>query len=133
MKKWPELADNYSKTLALPQSLSKIFFVSQTQKFMKIFQKNHPPPSPKGHFWGGGILNVVFARFDAACSEKFPKMQNYVCWWVVLSLISFRKFRAGVSYTLKIFSDASRQSPKKFPAIRAGVSYTLKTFSALQK
>ena len=68
-RKWPELADNYSKTSALPQSLSKIFFVSQTQKFMKIFQKNHPPPPPKkSHFLGGGvmILNVVFAGFDAA-------------------------------------------------------------------
>ena len=69
-RKWPELADNYSKTSALPQSLSKFFFVSQTQKFMKIFQKNHPPPQ-KGHFGGGVmILNVVFARFDAACLHR---------------------------------------------------------------
>ena len=70
--KWPEVADNYSKTLALPQSLSKIFFVSQTEKFMKIFQKNHPPK--KGHFGGGGgvmILNVVFAKFDAAWKMFF--------------------------------------------------------------
>ena len=54
--KWPKLADNYFKTSALPQSFSKIFFVSQTQKFMKIFQKNHPPPQKKKaiFFWGGG-------------------------------------------------------------------------------
>ena len=36
-RKWPELDDNYSKTSALPQSLSKILCVSKTQKFMKIF------------------------------------------------------------------------------------------------
>ena len=61
--KWPELADNYPKTLALPQSLSKIFFVSQTQKFMKIFQKTYPPK--KVFFFGGGVnlLNVIFASF----------------------------------------------------------------------
>ena len=66
IKKWAELADNYSKTSAFSQSLSKICFVFQTQKFMKIFQKNHP--SSKGPFGGGGvmILNVVFAGFDAA-------------------------------------------------------------------
>ena len=46
-RKWSELADNYSKTSVLPQSLSKMFFVSQTQKFMKIFQKNHPPPQKR--------------------------------------------------------------------------------------
>ena len=72
-RKWPELADNYSKTSALPQSLSKIFFVSQTQKFMKIFQKNHPPPQKKKAILGGVmILNVVFAGFDAAWSS-FPE------------------------------------------------------------
>ena len=38
--KWAELADTSPKTSALPQSFSKMFFVSQTQKFMKIFQKN---------------------------------------------------------------------------------------------
>ena len=54
IKKWPDVADNYSKTSALPQSLSKIFFVSQTQKFMKIFQKNHPPEMAIFFFWGGG-------------------------------------------------------------------------------
>ena len=53
-RKWPELADNYSKTSALPQSLSKIFFVSQTQKFMKIFQKRITPPQKKRPFFGGG-------------------------------------------------------------------------------
>ena len=43
--------------------------LSQTQKFMKIFQKNHPPTPPKKKaILGGGvmILNVVFAGFDAA-------------------------------------------------------------------
>ena len=65
--KWPELADNYSKTSALPQSLSKIFFVSQTQKIHENIPKKSPPPQKKGHFWGGVmILNVVFAGFDAA-------------------------------------------------------------------
>ena len=41
--KWPELADNYPKIWTLPQSLTKIFFMSQTQKFIKIFQKTPPP------------------------------------------------------------------------------------------
>ena len=53
-RKWPELTDNYSKTSGLPQSFSKIFFVSQTQKFMKIFKKNHPLPKKSPFFWGGG-------------------------------------------------------------------------------
>ena len=61
-----KMADNYSKT---PQSLSKILFMSQTQKFMKIFQKTYPPPpKKKGLFLGGGgvnLLNVVFAIFDS--------------------------------------------------------------------
>ena len=55
--KWPEVAENYPKTSALPQRLSQnVFFVSQTQKFMKIFQKTHPPSPQKGHFFflGGG-------------------------------------------------------------------------------
>ena len=54
VRKWPELADNYSKTSALPQSLSKIVFVSQTQKFMKIFQNKSPPTPQKWPFFGGG-------------------------------------------------------------------------------
>ena len=53
--KWPELADNYSKTSALPpKSFPNFFFMSQTQKFMKIFRKNHSPPKKRPFFWGGG-------------------------------------------------------------------------------
>ena len=40
--KWPEVADNYSKTSALPQSLSKNFFVSPQNANVFFF------------FWGGG-------------------------------------------------------------------------------
>ena len=62
--KWLELADNYSKTSALPQSMSKIFFVSQTQKFMKIFQKKSPPPQKKKAILGGGDdIKCRFRRF----------------------------------------------------------------------
>ena len=67
--KCAELDDNYLKTSALPQSLTKMFFVSQTQKFMKIFQKTYIPKKVI-FLWGGGgvnLLNVIFARFDAAC------------------------------------------------------------------
>ena len=50
------LADDYAKTSALSRSLSKSVFVSQIQKFMKIFQKNHPPPQKKRPFVGGGVI-----------------------------------------------------------------------------
>ena len=73
MKKWPELADNYSKPLALPQSLSKIFFVSQTQKFMKIFQKNHPPPQKKGLLSGGDFFGIFLWIFGFGTQKKFWK------------------------------------------------------------
>ena len=91
--KWSEVADNYSKTLALLQSLSKIFFVSQTQKFMKIFQKKLPPPPKKKAFFGGGggspgvrILNVVFAGFGAA--EKKTRFFYFRKFTFSLPLIS---------------------------------------------
>ena len=37
--KWLELTHNYPKRSALSQSLPKLFFMFQTQKIMKIFQK----------------------------------------------------------------------------------------------
>ena len=61
--KWPELEDNYPKTSAFPQSLASNFF-----GVIKIFPKNHPPPPKKkgAFFLERGLLNVVFASFDAA-------------------------------------------------------------------
>ena len=62
---WLILANNYPKTSALSQSLSNIFFVSQTHKFMKIFQNNSPPPQKKVFFFGRrNLLNVVLASFN---------------------------------------------------------------------
>ena len=71
--KWPELADNYFKTSALPQSHFKNFFVSQTQKFMKIFQKTYPPPQ-KGPFFGGG--KFIKCRFRQLWRSMFLLFQK---------------------------------------------------------
>ena len=65
-RNWPIIIP---KHWLCPKVFPKCFFVSQTQKFMKIFPKNHtPPPKKKGLFGGRGvmILKVVFAGFDAA-------------------------------------------------------------------
>ena len=106
-RKWPELADNYSKRSALPQSFSKIFFVSQTQKFMKILQKNYPPPPKKRpFFWGGGvmILNVVFAGFDATCLPTAGEKNLECFFWFCPPqakkiLRVFVLFKKAASYT----------------------------------
>ena len=73
-RKWPKLADNYFKTSAFPQSLSKIFFVSQTQKSMKIFEKNHPPPSQKKRpFFGGGGGVMILMSFSPGLTQHEKK------------------------------------------------------------
>ena len=53
-RKWPELADNYSKTSALPQSLSKIFFCVPNPKIHENIPKKSPPLPKKKVIWGGG-------------------------------------------------------------------------------
>ena len=80
-RKWSELADNYSKTSDLPQSLSKNFFVSQTQKFMKIFQKNHPPPQKKKaiFFFGGGDIKCRFRRVWCSMRLVFVSLDDKKC------------------------------------------------------
>ena len=84
-RKWSELADNYSKTSALPQSLSKIFFVSRTQKFMKTFQKNHPPPPQKKRpfFLGGGDIKYRFRRVWRSIENDYESDASKKRWWVV--------------------------------------------------
>ena len=54
-RKWPGLADDYSKTSALPQSLFKIFFCIPNPKIHENIPKKSPPPQKKKaiFFWGG--------------------------------------------------------------------------------
>ena len=41
--KWPESVDGWLKNSGLPQSLSRIFYLSQTQKLMILSQKQYAP------------------------------------------------------------------------------------------
>ena len=59
-RNWPIII---SKHRLCPKVIPKIFLCPQTQKFMKIFQKNLPPPPQKGHFGGGGGGKFIKCRF----------------------------------------------------------------------
>ena len=65
------------KTSALPQGLSKSFFVSQTEKFMKLSKKKATPPQKKyRNFFGEknkGVksLNIVFVKFHSTSKDAW--------------------------------------------------------------
>ena len=121
--KWPELADNYSKTSALSQSLSKIFFVSQTQKFMhfmSISLKSHVnslggekgPSPPLEFFWEVFLFKMGPPKFFCMFSSKFVVLKKIlgfstfvvaeIFWVKSWKILKFWPFPKTLFFTTKI-------------------------------